>query len=533
MSLAVSLIGAITLALGLAIYKLIFNIPRLPSYIPGPPSPSWVAGNVIDILGNQERMGGLESQWYRQYGATIKTKGTFGRDILMTSDTRALHYILNATGYRYEKPQEMTISMTAIAGPGLPTVNGMVHQRQRKMFSPAFSESRLRTFTPVIQRVSKNLSTGIRNSLGKNGNVVNVHLWFGRAALDAIGEAGFSHCFNTLLEGDCEISKTLHHIFDDTGASKSKVFRVVMWALENFPVLQELSARSPVGINVHFANFKSRSKDLVADVVRSAKQSVGDDEVKDMLSILVRANQGEDAKKKLSDEELLAQAASLIVGGQESSGTTLAWIFYYLGTNIEIQEAIRQEISDIRARIGMDAQLSIQDYNGMVMLNMVIKETLRMHPIQSKLTRAAQVDDIVPLGEPLLTADGRTINHIPIKKGQVVECDAHGYNRNPAVWGPDAQIWKPQRWEEKMKNPVNAVFGSSLTFGAGPRGCIAWRFAVMEIQAYTTEMLENFKFEPSEDTNAVVAGPGLFSSPRLLGRGGDAQMPLIVTPLRS
>ncbi|KIY71258.1 cytochrome P450 [Cylindrobasidium torrendii FP15055 ss-10] len=531
MALDVGIVGATVLALGIAIYKLFFDIPSLPSYIPGPPSPSWVAGHVIDVLGNQERMGGLESRWFRHYGATIKTKGTFGRDILMTSDARALNYILNATGYRYEKTPELAMSLITLGGPGLPAVTGMVHQRQRKVFSPAFSESRIRMFAPVFQRISKNLSQAIKNTIGKDGGAVNMHLWFGRASLDTIGEAGFSHSFNTLLEGDCEISEILHHFLDDTG-SNSKVFRVAIWALENFPILQEILARSPVGVNAQFMKFKARSRDLSADIVRDVKQSVGEGEMDNMLSILVRANQGEDEKKKLSEEELLAQAAHLMAAGQESSASTLAWIFYYLSKNPDIQEAVRKEIADVRAHTGLDTHLSTQDYDSMTMLNIVIKETLRMHPILGTFPRVAQFDDIIPLGEPMLTTDGRTIDRIPIKKGQVIECTAHGYNRNPAVWGPDAEEWNPRRWEKKIENFVNAPFGCSLTFGAGARGCIGWRFGVMELQSYTTEMLENFRFQPSKETDAVIAWPGVFSSPRLAGRGGEgAQMPLFVTPL--
>lgn len=62
-----------------------------------------------------------------------------------------------------------------------------------------------------------------------------------------------------------------------------------------------------------------------------------------------------------------------MAAGQESSGSTLAWVFYYLSNNPDIQEALRQEIADTRTRAGADTHFSIQDYDGMSMLNMVIK----------------------------------------------------------------------------------------------------------------------------------------------------------------
>lgn len=45
----------------------------------------------------------------------------------------------------------------------------MDHHRQRKIFSPAFSESRLRIFAPVFQRVSKNVSV-YRHTFTEVGN---------------------------------------------------------------------------------------------------------------------------------------------------------------------------------------------------------------------------------------------------------------------------------------------------------------------------------------------------------------------------
>lgn len=42
----------------------------------------------------------------------------------MTSDAKAAQYILNATGYRYEKTHELIMSVFAVAGPGLPAVTG-------------------------------------------------------------------------------------------------------------------------------------------------------------------------------------------------------------------------------------------------------------------------------------------------------------------------------------------------------------------------------------------------------------------------
>ena len=48
-------------------------------------------------------------------------------------------------------------------------------------------------------------------------------------------------------------------------------------------------------------------------------------------------------------------------------------------------------------------------------------------------------DAVIPV------SDGRTL-HVPAGTEILVNC--HGLNTDPAVWGPDAQEWRPQRWSE-------------------------------------------------------------------------------------
>ncbi|KIY67816.1 cytochrome P450 [Cylindrobasidium torrendii FP15055 ss-10] len=531
MAIAVWFTVAAILVAGLLFIRNYIDYPRLPSYIPGPPSPSWIAGHAVDIWMNQHQAGDLEFAWFKKYGATIKTKGTFGDDILMTSDAKALQYILHTCAYKFEKAQEMIISVLASNGRSVLGVNGATHQRHRKVLSPAFSETQLRNYIPLFQRVGKTLTRQILHSIEKSGKTVNMHMWLGRASLDTIGEAGFAYKFNSLEDEDCEMAEILTHLMDGA-SSMNKTLRVGLWILEKIPALQVLVQYSPAHLHQRLLQFKSLARRLARRIVDEAKDSLVDDKGKDMLSILVRANQSEDVNKKLSEDEVLSQAAAIISAGQETTSSTLTWVFYELTNHPEIQEIVRKEICEVRSRIG-EGPFTAQDYDGMVMLNAVIKETLRVHTILGFVSRQAYVDEVIPLAEPIVTKDGRRIDQIPVKKGQLIECAAHGYNRNPAVWGPDAHVWRPERWSKKMENQlILGLHGNILTFSGGVRGCIGWRFAVMSMQSVVTEMLENFSFAPSEDTKLVIRRPGLLITPRLEGRFHEGiKMPLSVTPL--
>ncbi|KIY63065.1 cytochrome P450 [Cylindrobasidium torrendii FP15055 ss-10] len=525
--------AAAILIAGLVVLRVYIDFPRLPSYVPGPPSPSWIAGHAVDLWTNQEQAGDLEFAWFKKYGATLKLKGTFGEDILMISDAKALQYILHTCTYKFEKSEGIIITILASTGRGILGVDGTTHQRHRKVLSPAFSETQLRSYAPLFRRVGKTLTKQMRNAIDTPGKTLNMHAWFGRASLDVVGEAGFAFRFNSLEDEECEMAEILNH-FADGAATMSKALRVGLWVLEKIPALQVLIDYSPAHLHRRLLQFKSLARRLAKRIVDEAMIGGSvDDQGKDMLSILVRANQSGDMKKKLTEDEVLSQAATILAAGQETTSSTLTWLFYELAQHQDVQATVRREIAAVRARVGPESPFTTQDYDGMEMLNAVIKETLRFHPILSVVSRQACVDEVIPLGEPIVTADGQRIDHIPVKKGQLIECAAHGYNRNPAVWGPDANFWCPERWSKKLEHQLAVgLHGNIMTFSGGVRGCIGWRFAVMSMQSLAAQMLESFQFATSEDTKLVRRRPGLLITPRLEGRFHEGiQMPLSVTRL--
>jgi cytochrome P450 len=167
---------------------------------------------------------------------------------------------------------------------------------------------------------------------------------------------------------------------------------------------------------------------------------------------------------------------TLIIAGHDTTSNTLVWILWELAKDQESQRRLREEITAMRAK--STATFTASDYDNMPFLNAVIKEGLRMHPLLPLIYRKAGRDDVIPLAEPVTTKDGRAIREIPVSKGQTLVCSAAGYNRSPTVWGDDADTWRPERWinMEKHKHSVG-MMANLMSFGAGIRGCIGWKFS--------------------------------------------------------
>lgn len=56
----------------------------------------------------------------------------------------------------------------------------------------------------------------------------------------------------------------------------------------------------------------------------------------------------------------------------------------------------------------------------------------------------------------------------------------------------------PERFSAERKGEINP--STYLPFGAGPRACIASRFALMQLKATTFYLLQNFRIETGPNT---------------------------------
>lgn len=112
---------------------------------------------------------------------------------------------------------------------------------------------------------------------------------------------------------------------------------------------------------------------------------------RDIMSVLLRANNSEDPKAKLSDGEVVDQIGwvtirvcdpvrrlmrhrTLLMAGHDTSANTLTWFLWEIAKHPESAREIREEIGAVRARIGA-RDFSITDLEGMSTLAAALKVT--------------------------------------------------------------------------------------------------------------------------------------------------------------
>jgi len=222
--------------------------------------------------------------------------------------------------------------------------------------------------------------------------------------------------------------------------------------------------------------------------------------------------------------------------GHETVARTMTQCLWEMAKKRNVQESLRAEITETleKVRARGDSDFSVNDFDSMPYLVAVGKEALRLHPAAIEVQREATKDDVLPLTRPIVGVSGKVYNELPVPAGTLVFISIAGYNLNKDLWGPDAYEFRPERWldtNEKPETPFG-VYGNLATFSGGPRGCIGWRFAVIEMHTILVTLIRKFDFSLPDNGQEIRMFRQLGVTPMVVGEEDRGpQLPLKVTAL--
>lgn len=537
--------GPIFVAAGFVALAIVYEVYRRYSRIsladvPGPESASFVMGNLKELY--QGQAAEADFKWQAQYGNIVRFKGSFGEDRLMISDPAALQYIFVKSGYRFPKPHDLRVLSQMINGKGIIWTEGDDHKRQRRVVLPGFGGPESKAFLLLFKNCAESLSNKWMETISNSNEglvVLNIPAWLSRATLDAIGEAAFDVRFGSIDNNESALARSYRNILTDVFGSPSDK-QVLFQGIATYIPPRILEYLGKMGKNPRIRRLRdtgilatSVAEQLVKDKAEVLLQGKGK---RDVFSLLVKANMDSDAKAKLTEEELFAQMRTILFAGHETTSNTISWGLLELARQPKIQSRLRAEIWETEAAVHArgDMDFTIADFDAMPYTTAVMKEILRFCSVIYHANRCASQDDVLPLSQPITTRSGDVIRELPVPKGTRIVASIAAYNRNKELWGEDAHVFNPDRWlngaaKEKKVTSIG-VYSNLMTFLGGVRSCIGWRFAVIEIQAFLTEIVGKFEFAPTDKTEHIRREACFLMAPTVEGEvENGVQLPLRVS----
>ncbi|KAL7786367.1 cytochrome P450 [Trichoderma ceciliae] len=181
----------------------------------------------------------------------------------------------------------------------------------------------------------------------------------------------------------------------------------------------------------------------------------------------------------MSKNDLIQQVFLSIIAGSNSTAHALRMTLLSLITSPPAYNALIDEIR--RASPTASSPITWAQTQSLPYLQAVIREGLRMWP------------PVGGLGFKIVPPEGDYLNGYFVPGGTEIGQGFHGVGRSKAVWGLDADIFRPERWlvarEDGLRDMANAV---DTHFGHGKYSCLGKPIALMELHKAVFELVRRF-----------------------------------------
>ncbi|HET8659965.1 MAG TPA: cytochrome P450 [Micromonosporaceae bacterium] len=376
----------------------------------------------------------------------------------------------------FDKGGPLFEKVRLLVGNGLFSSDWKSHRKQRRMVQPSFHAARMPGYATLIcEEIERELASW------QPGRVLDVSEAMHTLTMRITTRSMFSNLF-----GERAAAEVLRSLPVITRGVYKRMVAPLGWA-----------EKLPTPDNRRFQQVRVRMRNMIEEIVREHRRR-GRDEG-DLLSALLQARD-EATGEPLTDEEIHDQVMTLLIGGTETTGSTLSWACYFVAEHPEVEEQLHREVDQVLAgRAPGHDDLSKLDY-----IRRVLTETLRLCPPAWLLSRTTTSE---------VELAGRRL-----RPGTIVFFSPYVLGHNPALYD-DPERFDPDRWLPERASAVPR--GAMLAFGAGSRKCIGDSFGMAEATLALAALASRWRLLP-------VPGMKLQTEPKAaLGTG-----PLPMVPQR-
>ncbi|TLD37843.1 cytochrome P450 46A1 [Venturia nashicola] len=454
----VRILATVTVLLvAIAVLRGVLRSFRIRRQFPGPPVNSFWKGNLDETLADDVHE--KWRLWHRVHGPVFQTmNGPFSRTIYI-GNPKIIARILNAN---WPKAAVQYEGFKPLSGNALFTQ--MDHQRwhkQRKSLSPAFGPGVVNTQLSSLQRYLPQYVNLLDQAASQN-TIVDFSLLNTLLTLDFIGEVAFGIDLHALEQGNsCRIMK---------------IFEIVLPELMKCGLFP-LRAKIPVCKSTREMHRAiSELRGMAAHAVESSRSK--DDSLlpqskseKRIFEILARKKDSR-GSYVFSSEELVDNYVTFLVAGGDPTAHTITFAIYEIIRHPEVLKELRVELDRATS---LDEKISSTTQVKSPYLNAIIKETMRMHGPGFGTFRYCEEDT--------------EIDGIKLPANTTLALWNPQVHRDPNTWGPDADVFRPERWTNNAEPPQP---GAYFPFSYGPRNCLGQGLAMLEMSLTLATLFRQF-----------------------------------------
>ncbi|EME80782.1 uncharacterized protein MYCFIDRAFT_140424 [Pseudocercospora fijiensis CIRAD86] len=397
----------------------------------------------------------------RGFGNFVAVSRFGTRKTVISSDPENVKSVLTRADDFLVEPSRLA-AFEGLLGKGIFTSDGAFWQHSRAMLKPQFDKSQITELDQFERHISKLLAL-----IPDDGSTIDLQPLFHRLTMDTSTEFLTGTSANS-LDADEEASQeardfvTAFDLAMEAGTLHARLGK--LYNLFPHPAARRANATSRAYIQ------KWVDRALKNQAERAEKAKKGEQYV--FIDELVKHDE-------VDRTRALNETMNILLAGRDTTATLLTHLFFNLAREPEVWSKLLAEIDELNGELPSYEKLRDMKY-----LRYCTQETLRLHPPVPMLSKAASRDTTIPHGggpdglQPLFLAQGDNFFY-----------STYALQRSEAIYGKDANIFRPERWSDANLRP----FWAYIPFGGGQRVCLGQQYALAETYYVTVRMMQTFR----------------------------------------
>ncbi|OIT04289.1 cytochrome p450 714c2 [Nicotiana attenuata] len=223
---------------------------------------------------------------------------------------------------------------------------------------------------------------------------------------------------------------------------------------------------------------KALEKEIQTSILKVIEERKQAGIEKNLLQTILEAAKSSGLRQDSANKFIVDNCKNIYLAGYETTAVSAQWCLVLLSVYPEWQNRVRSEVIEV-----CKGQLPDHDMiSRMKQLTKMINETLRLYTPVPVLPREVFAD--MKFGD------------ICIPKGINIWLLATTLHTDPNVWGPDANEFNPDRFENGVAGACTHPY-LYMPFGYGVRVCVGQNFALLELKILISLLLSHFSFSLS------------------------------------
>lgn len=312
-------------------------------------------GNVKNLILNRSPFGeqfkesyqGFKSKGLPCFGFYLLSTPVFvviNPDLIKTIMTKDFQYFTDHGVFIDEEWEPLTGHLFSL--------EGLKWKNLRAKLTPTFTTGKMKMMFRTLTDCSVGLIELVDNTI-ETGKALDIKDVVARYTTDVIGSCAFGLECNSLKNPNSEFRKYGKRIFELS--FRQLIARILastyprLLKVFNLTFLERKSSEFFMKIIKETVDYRENNNISRKDFMHLLIQLKNNVEVKDEEHVgsFIQSVESAEVGKSLTVNELSAQAFVFFFAGFETSSTTLTFCLYELVTNLEIQEKLRNEISNV------------------------------------------------------------------------------------------------------------------------------------------------------------------------------------------